>query len=372
MMTASWGDTLISLYNHYDKHKSNPAVPEPRPSSITSMVPTPLPISHPPKQPPQPFGMALGESAITGPIPFPFHSECIPIGEPLWSSHWNDASQPIIRINMSEMCKLLTNSKRPLSDFHFYIYRQFTSRTNVGFSRFLDLNGWDFVFDQGTTRTNATRVEVRTMTDCPLDVTKLVYETGAEYLSIRITKFPKSLLRMNESFVQLVAAIPSPANWAASLVKGTRLTKDHVLSAIKASFKGTAADDEIQTASVDYSLRCPLGFMRMNWPGRSILCTHIQSFDLVYFLEVYLMKVERKCPICNARICLEDLMVDELFWNIVQNSSSEVESVRMNENAEWKVQEAREVHWKCNLNDQSVMNLEEYTCKQQPEVVDLT
>jgi hypothetical protein len=376
----SWKNKLASIYNYYDSEKLNQftllARPMPSSATIRFFNSNGPPVASKSNEKPLPFGMAPNETLLTALIPFPFHSSCIPLGEPLKSSQWYENTQPVIRISIKDIHNELISRQKNFSGIHFYIYRQFTIRSNPGFSRFLDLNGWDFIFECTNPKGSATKIEVRTMSDAPLDVTNLLFASGSEYLTIRISKFPKSILRMNESFIQLVAAIPSPEEWVSSLAKTTRLTKDHVLSSIRESFKSKTEkddDDEIQTASVDFSLRCPLGYARMNWPGRSILCTHIQSFDLVYFLQVYLPKMDRKCPICNAKICLDDLMVDELFRHIVHNSSSDAECVRMNENAEWRVL-ASQIPSTSNYSEAFTcpMNLENYACKPQPEIIDLT
>ena len=56
----------------------------------------------------------------------------------------------------------------------------------------MDLNGWDFVFEalSSPASSRATKVEVRTVSDFPVDVTHIILEC-ADLLQIRISKFPR-------------------------------------------------------------------------------------------------------------------------------------------------------------------------------------
>ena len=82
---------------------------------------------------------------------------------------------------------------------------------------------------------------------------------------------------------------------------------------------------------------CPLMKFRMNMPGRSTGCKHVQCFDL----ESYLMMNEKKptwnCPVCDRKAPFEELVIDLLNQEIIKEiGGSDCEEVVFAADGSWK------------------------------------
>ena len=69
-------------------------------------------------------------------------------------------------------------------------------------------------------------------------------------------------------------------------------------------------DIEIETDTLRASLICPLTALRINIPGRSKKCKHLQCFDLQSYLSMNRTKPKWKCPVCNQQAIFSDLGID--------------------------------------------------------------
>lgn len=62
--------------------------------------------------------------------------------------------------------------------------------------------------------------------------------------------------------------------------------------------------------------------MRIRTPGRSTICTHIQCFDILLFLQMNERKPTWSCPVCDKKIPFSTLVVDGLFTDILNSNRS--------------------------------------------------
>lgn len=69
-------------------------------------------------------------------------------------------------------------------------------------------------------------------------------------------------------------------------------------------------DLEIETSTLKASLLCPLMKCRIKIPGRSVLCKHVQCFDLTFYLSMNEKKPTWNCPVCDRNAPYEDLFFD--------------------------------------------------------------
>ena len=72
-----------------------------------------------------------------------------------------------------------------------------------------------------------------------------------------------------------------------------------------------AQDPDVVATSQVLSLKCPLSYMRLVTPCRSLSCTHIQCFDATSYLQLQEQGPQWVCPICNKSAPFEQLAVDE-------------------------------------------------------------
>ena len=93
------------------------------------------------------------------------------------------------------------------------------------------------------------------------------------------------------------------------------------------------ADCGIAT-SLRYSLQCPLGQMRMMLPARAITCNHLQCFDASVFLQMNERKPTWTCPICDTQATYENLLIDDYFRDVIQETDNCLE-VTLDKTGEW-------------------------------------
>lgn len=72
-----------------------------------------------------------------------------------------------------------------------------------------------------------------------------------------------------------------------------------------------AQDPDVVATSQVLSLKCPLSYMRLDIPCRSLSCTHVQCFDATSYLQLQEQGPQWLCPICNKSAPYEQLAVDE-------------------------------------------------------------
>ncbi|XP_035699029.1 E3 SUMO-protein ligase PIAS2-like isoform X3 [Branchiostoma floridae] len=109
---------------------------------------------------------------------------------------------------------------------------------------------------------------------------------------------------------------------------------DHSRAMIKEKLQHDP-DSEIATTSLRVSLLCPLGKMRMTIPCRPKNCTHLQCFDASLYLQMNEKKPTWICPVCDSKAPFDDLIIDGLFTEILQRTSSELNEIQFFEDGSW-------------------------------------
>lgn len=96
-----------------------------------------------------------------------------------------------------------------------------------------------------------------------------------------------------------------------------------------------AKDPDVVATSTVLSLKCPLSYMRLRTPCRSILCNHIQCFDANSYLLLQQQGPQWICPICNQSAPFENLAIDEYARNILDKTTDSVEQVTIEPDGQW-------------------------------------
>ncbi|KAI0216639.1 E3 SUMO-protein ligase pli1, partial [Massospora cicadina] len=146
-------------------------------------------------------------------------------------------------------------------------------------------------------------------------------------------------LKTNEAYLLVAQAVL--INPVAQIVEKIVATKSVPAETIREKlFSG--GDEEDLVATVELSLKCPLGFSRINHPFRSIHCTHAQCFDGFTYLQMNEQMETWTCPVCQIKIDpSNDLIRDEFFLGILESTSDEVESVLMEADGSWCIKSAQ-------------------------------
>ncbi|KAH6603435.1 hypothetical protein Trco_008210 [Trichoderma cornu-damae] len=96
-----------------------------------------------------------------------------------------------------------------------------------------------------------------------------------------------------------------------------------------------AQDPDVVATSQVLSLKCPLSYMRLEVPCRSVSCTHLQCFDATSYLQLQEQGPQWLCPICNKSAPFDQLAVDGYVKAILEKTSRNLETVTIEPNGKW-------------------------------------
>ncbi|ORX92573.1 zf-MIZ-domain-containing protein [Basidiobolus meristosporus CBS 931.73] len=97
-------------------------------------------------------------------------------------------------------------------------------------------------------------------------------------------------------------------------------------------------DADIEATSSLVSLKCPLGYQRIQFPCRSSYCNHIQCFDGVTFLKLNERTPSWTCPICNRVLNnWNELVLDGYFEDILDKVDADVDRVVVEVDGSWRI-----------------------------------
>jgi E3 SUMO-protein ligase PIAS1 len=118
------------------------------------------------------------------------------------------------------------------------------------------------------------------------------------------------------------------------IAAGNKISKDSVLH----EFNDRPQDaDELMATSQVLSLKCPLSWVRLSLPCRSMSCSHNQCFDATSYLQLQQQGPQWLCPVCNKSAPFDQLAVDEYVKDILLRTSPSVEQVAIDPNGRWTI-----------------------------------
>ncbi|KAK4059635.1 transcriptional regulator family: Zinc finger, MIZ-type [Trichoderma harzianum] len=103
-----------------------------------------------------------------------------------------------------------------------------------------------------------------------------------------------------------------------------------------------AQDPDVVATSQVLSLKCPLSYMRLEVPCRSLSCTHLQCFDATSYLQLQEQGPQWLCPICNKSAPFDQLAVDGYVKAILEKTSKSLETVTIEPNGRWSSKPPKE------------------------------
>jgi len=76
----------------------------------------------------------------------------------------------------------------------------------------------------------------------------------------------------------------------------------------------------------------------MKLPARSMKCNHLQSFDLRGLFLLNKIKPTWRCPVCNIRILVDELVLDSFLLDIINTPSFPENDfqIMLHENGNWE------------------------------------
>lgn len=94
-------------------------------------------------------------------------------------------------------------------------------------------------------------------------------------------------------------------------------------------------DDDIVAGSQKLSLKCPLSYMRITTPTRSLHCVHSQCFDAFSWYSMMEQTTTWLCPVCEKVLNADDLIVDGYFDDILRETDEDVEDIIVEADGQW-------------------------------------
>ncbi|CAD5215988.1 unnamed protein product [Bursaphelenchus okinawaensis] len=119
-------------------------------------------------------------------------------------------------------------------------------------------------------------------------------------------------------------------------LKNKVLEEPRLLDQTKLLIKKNFGDEDgFSVCELRASLLCPYGRIVMNYPSRSLDCSHLQCFDLVNFISVNEKKTNWKCPVCNKTVLFSRLRVDDYFGQIIKDTKRIINEVELFKDGNW-------------------------------------
>lgn len=114
-------------------------------------------------------------------------------------------------------------------------------------------------------------------------------------------------------------------------------SKEDVLSRMRKE----AEDDDIQQGAATISLKCPLSYMRIATPSRSVHCSHVQCFDATSFFSVNEQTPAWACPICNKTVKVDEMIMDGFLDDILKRVPQDEDSVIVEPDGQWRTSDGK-------------------------------
>ncbi|OTA07389.1 hypothetical protein A9Z42_0082730 [Trichoderma parareesei] len=124
----------------------------------------------------------------------------------------------------------------------------------------------------------------------------------------------------------------------ATIASRSKITEESVIR----DLNKIAQDPDVVATSQVLSLKCPLSYMRLEVPCRSVRCTHLQCFDATSYLQLQEQGPQWLCPICNKPAPFEQLAVDGYVKAILEKTPKSLETVTIEPNGKWSSKPPRE------------------------------
>lgn len=113
-------------------------------------------------------------------------------------------------------------------------------------------------------------------------------------------------------------------------LRGSEQTKAMIVDKLQ-----QGQDSDIATTSLQASLMCPLGKLKMKLPCRALTCTHIACFDALLYIQLNEKKPKWRCPVCDKPALFKNLVLDGLFMDIVSKVPDECTDVELHDDGSW-------------------------------------
>ncbi|ORY69539.1 PINIT domain-containing protein [Pseudomassariella vexata] len=181
----------------------------------------------------------------------------------------------------------------------------------------------------------------------PVDITsflrldKFSYQNNIEFtyaLTNRVSKYSLPTSDSQKFYLALYVCKATPVEDLVMKIRGKKIARASVIQELTKA----AHDPDVVATSQVLSLKCPLSYMRLRIPCRSVSCSHIQCFDGTSYLQLQEQGPQWVCPICNKSAPFDSLAIDEYAKDILDNTSESTEQVTIEPDGQWRKQSTAE------------------------------
>ncbi|KAJ8124898.1 hypothetical protein O1611_g8742 [Lasiodiplodia mahajangana] len=174
----------------------------------------------------------------------------------------------------------------------------------------------EFKVNEGEVKANLRGLKGKPGTTRPVDITDSLrlkpanYENKVEFtyaLTNKVKKHDPSPAGTKFYLAAYLCKMVS-VDELVTKIRGRKIAKDTVIQEMAKK----ANDPDVVATSTVLSLKCPLSYMRIRTPCRSVLCNHIQCFDASSYLQLQEQGPQWICPVCNKSAPFENLAIDDV------------------------------------------------------------
>jgi hypothetical protein len=102
-----------------------------------------------------------------------------------------------------------------------------------------------------------------------------------------------------------------------SLINGMKSSSFKSLQDMLLFYKRKSEEFDVEDLGGHFSVLCPLSSTRILDPGKSMRCSHYQSFDLTNYILANFAQPKWRCPVCNESAPLQALFYDGLVERVL-------------------------------------------------------
>jgi len=166
----------------------------------------------------------------------------------------------------------------------------------------------------------------------PADLGRSVKHTGPNRVEMVYVNSQQPIQPKRYYLIIMLVEVASVDQLVERLMQNKYRTQEEIMDQLS---KVASQDDDIVAGPQRMSLKCPLSFMRVNSPCRSILCVHPQCFDATSWFSMMEQTTTWLCPVCERVLNYEDLIIDGYFDHILRSTPESVEDVMVESDGQW-------------------------------------
>ncbi|KAK7086441.1 hypothetical protein SK128_001001 [Halocaridina rubra] len=162
----------------------------------------------------------------------------------------------------------------------------------------------------------------------PMDITLYCQPShlAQNFLMIRCWESCKVFVRVVEKYTS--------QDLLESLEKRSFIREEDTSKEIKIKLEVDQNEEEIASATLQFSLNCPLSRTRMKLPCRASTCNHLQCFDAATYIQLNECKAKWSCPVCYKPALFENLKIDSYFKKILDEQHS-IDKIELHPDGSW-------------------------------------